>query len=66
MARPFRLEFEGALYHIPSRGDRQEAFYEIPNDRERSLEILGASARNITGLSYSRISRIARECKGKT
>ncbi len=23
MARPIRIEFEGALYHVTSRGDRQ-------------------------------------------
>lgn len=40
MARPLRLEFEGALYHITSRGNRQEAIYETPDDREGYLEIL--------------------------
>ncbi|MFN2360112.1 MAG: transposase, partial [Marinobacter sp.] len=40
MARPLRLEFEGALYHITSRGNRQEAIYETPDDRESYLEIL--------------------------
>jgi len=24
MARPLRIEFAGALYHVTSRGDRQE------------------------------------------
>ena len=41
MARPLRMEFEGALYHVTSRGDRQEAIYETPEDRKRYLEILG-------------------------
>ena len=27
MARPLRIEFSGALYHITSRGDRREAIY---------------------------------------
>jgi len=27
MARPLRLEFAGALYHVTSRGNRREAIY---------------------------------------
>jgi REP element-mobilizing transposase RayT len=34
MARPLRIEFSGALYHITSRGDRREAIYEDDEDRE--------------------------------
>lgn len=41
MARPVRIEFPGALYHVTSRGDRREAIYEDDADRERFLEILG-------------------------
>ena len=33
MVRPLRLEFDGALYHVTSRGDRREDIYE-----DRSLE----------------------------
>jgi REP element-mobilizing transposase RayT len=40
MARPLRLEFAGALYHITSRGDRREAIYEGNMDREAFLSIL--------------------------
>jgi putative transposase len=28
MSRPLRLEFEGAVYHITSRGDRREDFFD--------------------------------------
>ncbi|MBI2987988.1 MAG: transposase [Deltaproteobacteria bacterium] len=41
MARPLRIEFAGALYHVTSRGDRQEAIYEDDEDRLAYLEILG-------------------------
>ncbi len=41
MARPLRLEFAGALYHITSRGDRREAIYRAADDREAWLEVLG-------------------------
>ncbi len=40
MARPLRLEFSGALYHVTSRGDRREAIYETADDFERFLQIL--------------------------
>ena len=40
MARPLRIEFNGALYHVTARGDRREAIYEDDEDRERFLEVL--------------------------
>lgn len=42
MARPLRLEFEGALYHVTSRGDRRENIYESDDDRAAFLGLLGA------------------------
>jgi len=41
MARPLRLEFEGALYHITSRGNARESIFLDNGDRARFLEILG-------------------------
>ena len=40
MARPLRIEFAGALYHITSRGDRRESIYEDDEDRETFLDVL--------------------------
>ncbi|EXJ13486.1 hypothetical protein D779_3651 [Imhoffiella purpurea] len=40
MARPLRIEFAGALYHITSRGDRREPIYEDDDDREAFLRVL--------------------------
>jgi hypothetical protein len=40
MARPLRLEFAGALYHITSRGDRREDIYEEDADRLAILTLL--------------------------
>ena len=40
MARPLRLEFPGALYHVTSRGDRREAIYEEDTDRLAFLAVL--------------------------
>ena len=41
MARPLRLEFPNALYHITSRGDRREAIYRDEADRHSWLTTLG-------------------------
>jgi REP element-mobilizing transposase RayT len=40
MARPIRLEFAGALYHVTSRGDRRENIYEDDSDRVAFLSLL--------------------------
>ena len=40
MARPLRIEFPGAFYHVTARGDRREAIYENDEDRESFLVIL--------------------------
>jgi len=41
MARPLRIEFAGALYHVTSRGDGREAIYVCDDDRLVWLEVLG-------------------------
>ena len=41
MARPLRLEFAGALYHVTARGERREPIYEDDEDRSSFLDIFG-------------------------
>ena len=41
MARPLRLEFPGALYHVTARGNRQESIYQDDKDRRKFLVLLG-------------------------
>ncbi len=41
MARPLRIEYSGALYHVTSRGDRREAIYGDDQDRRAFLTVLG-------------------------
>lgn len=41
MARPLRIEFAGALYHVTARGDRREAIFVDDEDRAALLELLG-------------------------
>ena len=40
MARPLRIEFPGALYHVTSRGDRRQPIYEQDADRKVFLNTL--------------------------
>lgn len=40
MARPLRIEYEGALYHITSRGNERNPIYRDEEDYGRFLEIL--------------------------
>lgn len=40
MARPLRIEFSNALYHVSSRGDRREPIYEDDEDRLCFVSIL--------------------------
>jgi putative transposase len=40
MARPLRIEFSGALYHVTSRGDGREDIFLDDSDREMFLGVL--------------------------
>jgi len=37
MARPLRIEFDGALYHVTSRGNERKAIFKDDSDREMFL-----------------------------
>jgi hypothetical protein len=41
MARPLRIEFSGALYHVTSRGNGREDIYLKDEDRELFMTVLG-------------------------
>lgn len=41
MARPLRLEFPGAVYHVTNRGDRRELIFLDDEDRAAFLKLLG-------------------------
>ena len=41
MARKLRVEYPGAIYHVLSRGDHQEAVFTDNQDRRLFLETLG-------------------------
>jgi REP element-mobilizing transposase RayT len=41
MARPLRIEYPGALYHVTARGNARDWIYVDDEDRETFLELLG-------------------------
>ena len=43
MPRKLRVEYEGGIYHVMNRGDRQEAIFLGEEDRDLFLETLGQS-----------------------
>ncbi|MDT8384348.1 MAG: transposase [Gammaproteobacteria bacterium] len=49
MARPLRIEFPGALYHVTSRGDRREPIFE---DDENRLMFLGILEEVVTRFNW--------------
>ncbi len=40
MARPLRIEFGGALYHVTARGDGRENIFLADSDRRVFLDVL--------------------------
>jgi REP element-mobilizing transposase RayT len=44
MARRTRIQFPGAIYHVTSRGDRQEPIFDDTHDRTLLLDVLAAAA----------------------
>jgi len=53
MARPIRIEFAGALYHITSRGDDRQDVFRDDQDRRVFLEILNEADRRFKWRCYA-------------
>ena len=53
MARPLRLEFPGAVYHVTSRGNGRAAIYLDDGDREVFLDVLGEVCRRMHWVCYA-------------
>jgi putative transposase len=41
MARPLRIEYSGAYYHVTARGNERKAIFRDDQDRRKFLELLG-------------------------
>ena len=44
MARPLRVEYPGAFYHVINRGNSHEKLFKSPRDHEKFLQYLGKAA----------------------
>ncbi|MFT7528715.1 MAG: putative transposase [Arenicella sp.] len=53
MARPLRIEFAGALYHITSRGNGREDIYVSDSDRRMWLEVFGEVCRRFNWVCHA-------------
>ncbi len=53
MARPLRLEFEGALYHVISRGNARQKIFRSDADHKQFLNILGSVTERYSWLVHA-------------
>ncbi len=53
MARPLRIEFPGALYHVISRGDNKQQIFLNDNDRNRFLQIYSDINDRLKWITYA-------------
>ena len=44
MARQWRIEFPGALYHVLSRGNNRQNIFLSDDDRKRFIDLMGESS----------------------
>ena len=43
MARPLRIEYEGAHYHVTTRGNERKAIFRDDLDRRKFIELIGGA-----------------------
>jgi REP element-mobilizing transposase RayT len=53
MARPLRLQFDGAIYHVTSRGNAREDIFDDDADRHTFLECLGKAVQRFHWLCHA-------------
>lgn len=53
MARPLRIEYEGAVYHITSRGNARQGIFLDDGDRTTFLKILGDVVERYNWICYA-------------
>jgi REP element-mobilizing transposase RayT len=53
MARPLRIEYPGAVYHITSRGNARKKIYTFDQDRENYLGVLGNVVKRYNWLCHA-------------
>lgn len=53
MARPLRIEYSGAVYHVTARGNARESIYKDDGDRKAFLGILGKVIKQYNWLCHA-------------
>lgn len=53
MARPLRLEFEGAIYHVTSRGDHCEPIFQDDSDRNMLLAVVERAMERLDAVAFA-------------
>jgi REP element-mobilizing transposase RayT len=53
MARPLRIEFPGAVYHVTSRGNAKQAIFVDDGDRGRFLDVLSTVVNRFNWLCHA-------------
>jgi putative transposase len=53
MARPLRITFPGAFYHITARGNERKAVFKSKRDREKFLEYLKTASERYNALIHA-------------
>ena len=53
MARPLRITFPGAFYHVTSRGNEQKTIFRSKRDREKFLEYLQSATERYNALIHT-------------
>ncbi len=53
MARPIRIEYAGAVYHVTSRGNAKKAIFKQERDREIFLTVLSATVKRYNWLCHA-------------
>ena len=53
MARPLRISYPGAFYHITSRGNEQKDIFKSNRDREKFLDYLESATRRYDAVIHA-------------
>ena len=53
MARPLRIQYPGAFYHVTSRGNERKKVFKSQRDREKFLEYLESSTQRYDAVIHA-------------
>ena len=53
MARPLRITYPGAFYHVTSRGNERKAIFKSHRDRKKFLEYFESAAKRYDAVIHA-------------